>query len=331
MHSALSLHELSVCFPAKTALEGLSLTVAPGEVFGLLGPNGAGKSTAIDCIAGLRTPDRGTVRVLGHDPAREREAVTRRLALQPQRSSLFEFLTVAETIRLFAAFHAAPLDVDSVIARTGLEECRDRRVHALSGGEERRVLLAVALIGDPEILVLDEPSAGLDPAARRGVADIIRDLRTSGRTVLLTTHHMDEAETLCDRVGILVAGRLVATGTPGELARRRAAESRVEFTLESGADLGLLAQLVPLGRVSHVSDARGHRVTVVTADPDTVVRRITFIPGLVPREIDVHRGSLEDYFLSVADDPAREPAQDPGLDPGPDPDPDPIHRSGEQR
>lgn len=320
MHSALSLHELSVRFPAKTALEGLSLTVAPGEVFGLLGPNGAGKSTAIDCIAGLRTPDRGTVRVLGHDPAREREAVTRRLAVQPQRS---RFLTVTETIRLFAAFHAAPLDVDSVIARTGLEECRDRRVHALSGGEERRVLLAVALIGDPEILVLDEPSAGLDPAARRGVADIIRDLRTSGRTVLLTTHHMDEAETLCDRVGILVAGRLVATGTPGELARRRAAESRVEFTLEPGADLRLLAQLLPLGRVSHVSHARGHRVTMVTADPDTVVRRITFIPGLVPREIDVHRGSLEDYFLSVAGDPAREAAQDP--------DPDPIHRGGAPR
>lgn len=311
MQPALTVHKLSVRFAAQEALTQLSFDVAPGQVFGLLGPNGAGKSTTIDCIAGLRTPDHGTVRVLGHDPVRERNAVTPRLAVQPQSASLFEHLTVAETVRLFAAFHATPLDPGRVISRTGLDECRDRRVHALSGGEERRLLLAIALIGDPEILVLDEPSAGLDPAARRAVAEIVRGLRNTGRTVLLTTHHMDEAETLCDRVGILVAGRLVAQGAPDELARSRAAESRVGFTIERGIDLDLLGQLAPLGEVHHTAVPRGFRVTVVTADPDAVVRRITFIPGLMPREIDVHRGTLEDYFLSVAAAPAADPVADP--------------------
>ena len=299
-HPALSIQGLTVRYPDKTAVDALTLTVAPGEVFGLLGPNGAGKSTTIDCLAGLRTPDAGEVRVLGHDPVTERAVVTRHLAVQPQSASLLERLTVAETVRLFAAFHDRPLDPTRVMARTGLSECQDRRVGTLSGGEERRLLLATALIGDPAVLVLDEPSAGLDPAARRGVAEIVLGLRDTGRTVLLSTHHMDEAESLCDRVGILVAGKLVALDSPAELARSRSEQSRVGFSVDRGVDLSLLDQLQALGTVSHEATPQGHRVTVVTADPDLAVRRVTFVPGLAARDIDVHRGTLEDFFLSIA-------------------------------
>lgn len=297
---AIDVRGLTVSFPEKVAVSDLSFAVAPGEIFGLLGPNGAGKSTTIDCLAGLRSPDAGRVRVLGLDPVRDRARVTRRLAVQPQSASLLTRLTVAETVTLFASFHAAPLNPAAVMERTGLTECRDRRVGALSGGEERRLLLAAALVGDPEVLVLDEPSAGLDPAARHAVAEIILGLRDSGRAVLLSTHHMDEADALCDRVGILVGGSLVALDTPAELARSRQAESRVAFTIARDVGPGLLDQLSALGALSHETGPSGHRVTITTADPDTAVRRITFVPGLAARDIDVHRGSLEDFFLSVA-------------------------------
>ena len=207
-----------------TALAGIDLAAAHGEVLGLLGPNGAGKTTIIEILTGLRAPTGGRARVLGLDPVRQRAEVRERVAVQPQRAALFEHQTVAETLRLWASLHTDPADPEEVVERMGLTESRDVRAHRLSGGQRQRLLVGTALVSRPELLILDEPSTGMDPNARRDLWAAVRGHRDGGGTVLLSTHSMEEAAELCDRVALLDRGRLAALGTPADLVARHAPE-----------------------------------------------------------------------------------------------------------
>ena len=201
-----------------TAVDGVDLSVEPGEIFGVLGPNGAGKTTLLECMVGLRRPTQGRIRVLGLDPHTDRAEFTTRVAVQPQEASIFETLTVREAIDLFGAVYENPVPTDEVLHLVALDDLADRRITRLSGGQQRRALVGVTLVGRPEVIVLDEPSAGLDPQARRSLWQVLEKLRAQGTTVVLTTHHMDEAAAVCDRVVIIVDGRIKAQGTPRDLA-----------------------------------------------------------------------------------------------------------------
>jgi ABC-2 type transport system ATP-binding protein len=223
-------------FGDVVAVDGLDLTVAAGECFGLLGPNGAGKTTTIEICEGLTPPDEGVVEVLGQRWDRDERALRERLGIQLQETKLAEKLTVEETVRLFRSFYARGRDVGDVIGVVQLEEKRGARVGKLSGGQKQRLALACALVGDPELLFLDEPTTGLDPQSRRQLWDLITELKASGRSIVLTTHYMDEAERLCDRVAIVDHGRVIALGTPRELIAGLGAEHVVEFSVTGGAD-----------------------------------------------------------------------------------------------
>ncbi|MFZ7089183.1 ATP-binding cassette domain-containing protein [Curtobacterium sp. RRHDQ10] len=284
------------------AVSDLSLDIRRGEVFGFLGPNGAGKTTTIECMVGLQRPTGGVIRVLGHDPSTDRDAITRRVAVQPQSASLFDTLTVEETVELFASFHERPRPVGEILEEVGLSDQAAERAKRLSGGQTRRLLLAVALVADPEVLVLDEPSAGLDPAARQALWDVIYGLRDRGTTIVLSTHHMDEATSVCDRVAILVGGRLAAMDSPDELIRQHASVSDVAFTVATTVSDDDLAEALQQPYTSEAVRG-GVRVHVTTGDPDALIRRVTFARGLRARELNVRAGSLEDIFLRLAELP----------------------------
>jgi ABC-2 type transport system ATP-binding protein len=214
---ALEITSLRKTYGRKTAVDGLSLRVAEGEVFGILGPNGAGKTTTVECAEGLRRPDGGSIRVFGIDPYRDRAAARRLIGAQLQESQLPDKITVTEAVELYASFYPEPADTEALIARLGLTEKRDSRYRKLSGGQKQRVSIALALVGRPRLVVFDELTTGLDPAARRESWRLVTQLQGDGVTVLLVTHYADEAERLCDRIALIQAGRLTACGRPQEL------------------------------------------------------------------------------------------------------------------
>ena len=226
--SAISVRDLRKSYGTDEALRGISFEIEEGEVFGLLGPNGAGKTTTIEILEGYRTRDDGAVEVLGFDPERAGSAFRERIGVVLQQSQLWPNLTVAETHRMFAGYYERARNVDEVITLVGLDEKRDARVKTLSGGQKRRLDLGVALVGDPDLVFLDEPTTGFDPAARRAAWDMIRSLRSLGKTILLTTHYLDEAEQLADRVAVLRAGEIVREGSPSELTGA-SAETEIRF------------------------------------------------------------------------------------------------------
>jgi ABC-2 type transport system ATP-binding protein len=306
--AAIDVRALTKSFGDTEVVRGVDLSITRGEVFGILGPNGAGKTTTIDCLAGLSAATSGSVRVLGLDPVADRAAFTARVAVQPQAASLFDHLTVAETLRLFASFHERPAALEPLLAEVGLTANQGIRAKHLSGGQTRRLLLAVALIGDPELVILDEPAAGLDPSARLHLWSTIRALRDRGVTVLLTTHDMEEATALCDRVAILVRGEIVASGSPADLVRQSAGESTVRFVVAAGTDLGPVQRMEGANAVSSENVAGGIHVVVKTDDPDGLLRAITFTPGLQAREFAVHRSSLQDLFVELAENGSAGPA-----------------------
>ena len=216
---ALELTNLRKRYGQKVAVDDLSLRVNEGEIFGILGPNGAGKTTTVECAEGLRHPDGGTVRVFGIDPYRDRGEARQLIGVQLQESQLPDKITVAEAVNLYASFYPSPADTEALIARLGLADKRRARYRKLSGGQKQRVSIALALVGSPRLVVFDELTTGLDPAARRESWRLVEELREVGVTVLLVTHYADEAERLCDRVALIQAGRLAACGRPEELIR----------------------------------------------------------------------------------------------------------------
>src|SRR6202158_6271267 len=227
---ALHVHHLRKAYKDVVAVDGLELEVQTGECFGLLGPNGAGKTTTVEICEGLTEPDSGEGEVLGQLVCANAAQLPQRLGIQLQDTQLSEKLTAFETVRLFRSFFRQGAEASEVIARVQLEEKKKSRVGDISGGQKQRLALACALVGDPDFLFLDEPTTGLDPQARRQFWELIEEFKLAGRTILLTTHYMDEAERLCDRVAIMDHGKIIALGTPRELIAATCAEQMVEFT-----------------------------------------------------------------------------------------------------
>ena len=281
------------------ALRGLSLSVLPGETFGVLGPNGAGKTTLIELAMGRLVPSAGTVRVLGLDPRRHRRSVLSRVAVQPQQVSLFPALSVRETLQLWASMYARPRAVDDVVATIGLEDKAEARVPALSGGQLHRLSLGLGLIGRPDLLFLDEPSAGLDPVAQQRLWEVVREQARSERSVVLSTHDMEEARALCHRIAILESGQLMAVGSPDELIRRYAPEKRVSLSVGHPPSQPDLHALPAAGAVEVAGDGPYH-VEIVTRDADRLLPALLATPSVrLPQDITVRSSTLRDVFVAL--------------------------------
>ena len=275
--SAISVRGLRKSYGALAAVRGVDFDIEAGEVFGLLGPNGAGKTTTVEILEGYRTRDAGEVSVLGHDPQRPGAEFRQRIGVVLQQSELWASLTVREVHVAFAGYYARARDVDEVIELVGLADKRDARVKQLSGGQKRRLDLGVALVGDPDLVFLYEPTTGLDPAARLAALEMIRSLRSLGKTVLLTTHYLDEAEQLADRVAVLREGRIVRVGTPRELT-----SAEVEVEIRYRRD--------------------GEDVLLRTTDATRVLHELTSEALARGEELDrleVRRPSLEEVYLAL--------------------------------
>ncbi len=282
-----------------TAVDGLDLEVRAGECFGLLGPNGAGKTTTVEILQGLTPADAGQVEILGMTWERDAAALRERLGTVLQETKFPPKLTVEELLKLFRSLYRTGSPVDRAIGATNLEEKRHARVAKLSGGQRQRLAVATALVADPELLFLDEPTAGLDPQARRGLWDLIMDLRSRGRTVVLTTHYMDEAERLCDRVAVVDRGKVIALGTPSELIRGLGAEHVVEFAVEEGAVA--VADLSALPGVLSVNESADATRLTVTRVHEAVPSLLSLLRERqrVLSRLATHHATLEDVFLSL--------------------------------
>jgi ABC-2 type transport system ATP-binding protein len=275
--SAIAVSGLRKSYGRREVLHGLSFSVETGEVFALLGPNGAGKTTTVEILEGYRRRDDGDVRVLGEDPERGGRSFKSRIGIVLQSSAVYHLLSVREIVELFAGYYPQPRPVGEVIELVGLAEKHDARVRTLSGGQLRRLDLALALVGDPELVFLDEPTTGFDPAARRQAWETIRDLRSLGKSILLTTHYMEEAQRLADRVAILRDGEIVGTGSPRELLSGHAS---VEIRYRRN----------------------GSEVVVATEEPTRVLHELTsqaLAEGVELEGLEVHRRSLEDVYLEL--------------------------------
>ncbi|MFC9860810.1 MULTISPECIES: ABC transporter ATP-binding protein [unclassified Streptomyces] len=286
-------------YGTKTALDGLDLVVPAGAVTAVLGPNGAGKTTTIETCEGYRRPDAGSVRVLGLDPVTEAEKLRPRIGVMLQSGGVYSGARAEEMLRHMARLHAHPLDVDALIERLGLGGCGRTSYRRLSGGQQQRLSLAMAVIGRPELLFLDEPTAGLDPQARRSTWDLVRELRADGVSTVLTTHFMDEAEALADDVAIVDAGRVIATGSPEQLCRG-GAENTLRFTGRPNLDLGSLLKALPDGSGAAEPVPGTYRITG-RIDPQLLATVTSWCAqhGVMPDGISVERHTLEDVFLEL--------------------------------
>ena len=297
---ALLLRGLRKTYADVVAVDSLDLEVARGECFGLLGPNGAGKTTTIEICEGLTTPDTGTVELLGLNWTTDANQLRHRIGIQLQETQFPDKLTVEETLKLFRSFFNRGISVDESISTAQLEEKRKSRVGGLSGGQKQRLAMACALVGDPELLFLDEPTTGLDPQARRHLWDLVDDLKRAGRTIILTTHYMDEAERLCDRVAIMDHGKIIALGTPQQLIATIGGEHIVEFALSAGTIPDIDELLAIPGIQSHRVDAGLHQLSV--SELHLAVPRIfaaLSTQGLHLSEFRTHSATLEDVFVSL--------------------------------
>jgi ABC-2 type transport system ATP-binding protein len=297
---AIEVAALEKRYGATSAVDGISFSIATGEVFGLLGPNGAGKTTTVEILEGYRRADAGEVRVLGVDPWREGDQLRPRIGVMLQEGGLYPGIRPLEALQLFASYYDDPDDPERLLQLVGLDDSRDTLVRRMSGGQQQRLSLALALVGQPKLVFLDEPTAGMDPHARATTWAMIRDLRDRGTTVVLTTHAMDEAEQLCDRLAIIDHGRLVACDTPKELTTHAAAEETT-FTTVTGLPVDELAVRLGLdsGRVRELRP--GDYLVDVAATPEMLATITTWLAeqGALLSELRAGRRSLEDVFLRL--------------------------------
>jgi ABC-2 type transport system ATP-binding protein len=307
MDAIVQVERLRELYGATVAVDEVSFDVREGEIFGMVGPNGAGKTTTIECLEGLRKPDRGTLRVLGMDPQREGQALCLRIGMQLQQSNLPDRMQVWEALDLYSSFYPQAADWKELLVRLGLEEKRNTAFSKLSGGQKQRLFIALALLPDPQLVFLDELTTGLDPQARHAIWDLVRDVRAKGKTVLLTTHFMEEAERLCDRVAILDHGRIVALDTPAALIRSLGVEERVVFNLDGALPAGFekalsgAVRLEVQGERVVVHGNNGRQVPLVSE----VVSLLTG-QGIVFRDLRTEQPNLEDVFLSLTGREMRE-------------------------
>lgn len=292
---AIDVRGLRKSYGSFEAVKGIDLQVPRGAVFSLLGPNGAGKTSTVEILEGHRARSAGRVSVLGHDPGKNERAFKTRIGIVLQETAVERFLTVAETIQRFRGFYPNPRPLDEIIEVVGLGAKRNERVKKLSGGQQRRLDVAVGLAGDPELLFLDEPTSGFDPSARRNAWDMITNLKELGKTVFLTTHYMDEAQQLADRVAIIMGGEIVAEGPPGQLVGAEATQTHIQFRLPAGAP-----DLPP--DLAGPGSRTGDRISFQTEDPLPLLHALT---GWAVRErvaiegLSVTQPSLEDVYLQL--------------------------------
>jgi ABC-2 type transport system ATP-binding protein len=303
---AISVVGLAKHYGTTRAVDGLSFDVARGEVFGLLGPNGAGKTTTVETLEGYRTPDLGTVRVLGLDPVRDAAQLRPRIGVMLQEGGLYPGLKPLELLQLFAAYYDEAESPVALLETVGLGEAAHTAVRRLSGGQRQRLSLACALIGRPEVVFLDEPTAGMDPHARATTWQLVRDLRDRGVTVLLTTHAMDEAEQLCDRVAIVTGGKLAALGSPAELTQHAVADE-IWFAADPGLDAGAVGRALGLPDGAVAEDRPGEYVVQAAGTPGRIADLACFLrdQNVTLAALQAGRRSLEEVFLQITAEEAR--------------------------
>jgi len=293
---ALEIKGLRKVFPKVIAVDGVDLTVRKGEVFGLLGPNGAGKTTTLEIVEGLQQPDAGEIQVMGLDWRKHGQEIRTRIGVQLQATSLFNKITPREALNLIGGYYPKRRSTEELLELVQIQDKADAYHITLSGGQQQRLALALALVNDPELVFLDEPTTGLDPQARRGLWEVVRRMKAEGRTVVLTTHYMDEAEALCDRIAIIDHGRVIATGTPASLIADLGLPSVVELSFEGEApDPGAFA-----ARLGAEVERRGDRWELPSADPKALLPRLleaAETTGTPYQQLHIRRATLEDVFL----------------------------------
>ncbi len=296
--TVISCRDVRKTYGVVRAVDGVTFEVRQGEIFGLLGPNGAGKTTTVEMLEGLRTPDGGSLEVLGIDVAAHPDALKERIGVALQTAELYPKLTVVEVIDLFRSFYRRSLPTEQLISFLDLDERRNGRTKELSGGQRQRLAVALALVNDPEVVFLDEPTTGLDPAARRSLWDLVEQLKAQGKTILLTTHYMEEAEVLCDRLAIMDHGRIIEMGTVGEVVSRRFKERAVQFDRIEGIDDERLAAMKAVSSVKHDDGV----VLLYTSDVPATISDLlaaTEALGIEASNLTVRRATLEDVFLDL--------------------------------
>ena len=303
MHEVIRVEGLHKTYGAIKAVDGVDLIVEEGEIFGMVGPNGAGKTTTIECIEGLRTPDSGKITVLGMDPQKQGSDLYELIGMQLQGSSLYPHIKVGEALELFSSFYSHPAPKDELLERLGLSEKENVYFSKLSGGQKQRLFICLALINKPQLVFFDELTTGLDPQARRATWDLVRGVREQGHTVFLTTHFMDEAENLCDRVAVMDHGKIVALGKPSDLIEQYAHETRIRLPQSLKKETDWLSAIRGVNSVEVSED-----FTLINFNNENIVELLQLLDqhGISLKGLHIQQSSLEDVFLSLTGNEMRD-------------------------
>jgi len=303
MHDVIWVEGLHKTYGAIKAVDGVDLIVEEGEIFGMVGPNGAGKTTTIECIEGLRTPDSGKITVLGMDPQKQSSDLYELIGMQLQGSSLYPHIKVGEALELFSSFYSHPAPKDELLERLGLSEKENVYFSKLSGGQKQRLFICLALINKPQLVFFDELTTGLDPQARRATWDLVRGVREQGHTVFLTTHFMDEAENLCDRVAVMDHGKIVALGKPSDLIEQYAHETRIRLPQSLKKETDWLSAIRGVNSVEVSED-----FTLINFNNENIVELLQLLDqhGISLKGLHIQQSSLEDVFLSLTGNEMRD-------------------------